>query len=1003
MQSGETQPLRRPASSHLRGWVLLLLLLQLVPTVLLWRQRISDAFWWPFLGCWLCLPLFYRSSAGRRVVWGSGSRLLFVLSMLVLLLAVVLWSPWLGAAGLCLTLWAILRASQNRAGDRCLSRLVLLPVLATGLPRSISRLAAPWLQETLTWLVNLRALESGWEQWSDGGQLISPAGTFSVAAICWSPCAWSGGMVLALCWSLLQRRSVVQSVCLLGLSFLLGCGAIAAASLYGAYLLHAGGVGHSNTMLLLTLLAGQLLLLVSADSLVLFLTSPVLRPELLEQRGESGLFEQELPNPLEVLWNRFVAAERRAFCQVIAVRLPDGDPLPWAKLFRMVFELWLGSRNVWFLLGGVPVLSLSLLLGNSIRGISVLSAEQAVIRAGRLDEALEQRDPVAARVAHDVLLGLRPNDQQATFRYAEFLWEVGDREEAWERMYGLAQLGPASLPAAQMWLVQRSRERTPWRRLSDAECQGLLQQVIQREPSNARAHAWLAELLLRGGETKLAERALERASDLDLQYVSSLLRLRQRMGRLRLPDERLERAIRELGGQLQSAPTDADLRLRQADLLLLAERSEEAERLLRQANAVGAEPKLKAGLCGVLLQRVRRMLDGGEFDGMAAIRWLEEAVLLDPRQLEAVNLAVRLRTVGVTLRPDVVASLGAAWPAAAAGESGQEAPERALQRHLVRVLSEGTVGELHPDVADALQVSLLVQLLRVLGAEDEAGRVADQLLARLAALPVTGARSERRVEILLAAGRFAEVRVVLKSLLGRNSPWNTAALQRLQGLALVAEYDVLAGRPSADWRVLSGWLPPLASEEEVGPRLKLLEAALANTAVVAQAIDRLSREVLAGGGTRPGAERLLTQLQSTGRNVAVIWTKMAGTAAGVGRYSEAVQWYRKSLQLTNERGYGLLNNLAFCLIRSSGVAAAEEAFALVQEGLQQAPDHPALLATRGEILLRQGLVVRARADLERALDLNPGGVDVQTLLREIYEREGDQQGLERLQGLQVQP
>jgi hypothetical protein len=48
-------------------------------------------------------------------------------------------------------------------------------------------------------------------------------------------------------------------------------------------------------------------------------------------------------------------------------------------------------------------------------------------------------------------------------------------------------------------------------------------------------------------------------------------------------------------------------------------------------------------------------------------------------------------------------------------------------------------------------------------------------------------------------------------------------------------------------------------------------------------------------------------------------------------------------------------------------------------------------------------VVRARADLERALDLNPGGVDVQTLLREIYEREGDQQGLERLQGLQVQP
>ena len=135
----------------------------------------------------------------------------------------------------------------------------------------------------------------------------------------------------------------------------------------------------------------------------------------------------------------------------------------------------------------------------------------------------------------------------------------------------------------------------------------------------------------------------------------------------------------------------------------------------------------------------------------------------------------------------------------------------------------------------------------------------------------------------------------------------------------------------------------------------------------------------------------------------MIWTKMAGTAAGVGRYSEAVRWYRRALQFSGVRSYGLLNNLAFCLIRSTGVGAAEEALALVQEGLQQAPDHSALLATRGEILLRQGLVVRARADLERALELNPGGVDVQTLLRELYEREGDRQGLERLQGLQGQP
>ncbi len=1004
MQAGETRLLLRSIFSGPRGWwLLLLLLLPLVPTFMLCRQKAVDAFWWPFLGCWLCLPIFYRASAGAFFAWRPGSRLLLVLSSLSLLTAVVMWSQWLCAVALCLALWAVLGSCQNVAKDRRLSRLVILPLLATGLPRRVSQVATPWLQDTLTWLVNLRSLESGWEQWSDGGLLISPAGTFSVAAICWSPYAWSGGMVLALCWSLLHRRSVVQMVCLLGLSFLLCCTAIVLVGLYGAYQLHSGRVLSSPDSLLLWLLAGELLLIVSADSLVLFLTSPVLRPELLAIREQSQLFEQEIANPLEVFWNRFISAERRAFGQQIALRLPDGAPLPWLKLLRMVMGLWLSSRNLWFLAIGSPVILLGLLGGLTVRGMSVLSVEQAVLRERRLDEAVERRDPVAAEIAHDVLLGLRPNDQPATFRYAEFLWEIGQREQAWERMQGLAQSGAASLPAAQMWLVERSRERSPWRSLSDGECLQLLQQVVAREPGNAQAHGWLSDYLFRAGETKLAERSLERAADLDLRYVNSLLRLQKRLGRLRLPDERLERAVQQLTGQLQSAPGDVDLRLREVELLLLAERSSEAEQLLRQAPEVYVDSRLKSGLSGVLLYRVRRMQDGGEFDGLAATRWLAEAVRLDPRQPEAVYAAVRLRTIGVIPGPDVIAAMDSAWREMATEVSGRETPERVLQRLLVRLLAEGTVGELHAEIVQLPQVSLLVQLLHVLGATQEAGRVADQFLEWLSALPRTSERSERRVEILLAAGRIAEVRQELQPLLGSGGLGGSAALRRLHGLALLAEYDVLAGRPAIDWRVLNEWLPKSGTDDEVRTRLKLLELALGNPAVSTLAIDRLSREALAGGASMSVAEGLLTEYQSRGRNVGMIWTKMAGTAAGVGRYSEAVRWYRRALQFSGVRSYGLLNNLAFCLIRSTGVGAAEEALALVQEGLQQAPDHSALLATRGEILLRQGLVVRARADLERALELNPGGVDVQTLLRELYEREGDRQGLERLQGLQGQP
>ena len=54
--------------------------------------------------------------------------------------------------------------------------------------------------------------------------------------------------------------------------------------------------------------------------------------------------------------------------------------------------LWLSSRNLWFLAIGSPVILLGLLGGLTVRGMSVLSVEQAVLRERRLEEAVERRD-----------------------------------------------------------------------------------------------------------------------------------------------------------------------------------------------------------------------------------------------------------------------------------------------------------------------------------------------------------------------------------------------------------------------------------------------------------------------------------------------------------------------------------------------------------------------------------------------------------------------------------
>jgi predicted Zn-dependent protease len=87
--------------------------------------------------------------------------------------------------------------------------------------------------------------------------------------------------------------------------------------------------------------------------------------------------------------------------------------------------------------------------------------------------------------------------------------------------------------------------------------------------------------------------------------------------------------------------------------------------------------------------------------------------------------------------------------------------------------------------------------------------------------------------------------------------------------------------------------------------------------------------------------------------------------------------------------------VAICLLRAEGVGAAEECQSLIEEALGLSENHPQLLATRGEILLRRGQHVRARGDLEASLAAGSGSAEVWGLLAECCELSGDELMAER--------
>jgi len=962
------------------------------------QRRLQEPLWWPLLAGWLLLPCYYRSSAGAAALrLGRWCRLLFLLDGLLLLLSVLRGSDWLAMSALATFTAGILLGKENRAGDRSLVRLSLLSFVAAGVPPFVEQNL--WSQLTL-WLAEVCSVQGavwGWQNVLSGTRLLGPRGELSLEVLCGSGLCWTWVLSAGLWWALLQRRSVLQAVLLVVCACAIACVGLLTGGLWAVRQLSAGAESISVLYVQGMLLVPQLLLVLSADSLVLFLTSPMLRPELLEVRRESGLFEREVPNPLEVFWNRFVAAEPRSFLQRVQFRLPDGTPLPWARLVRFALEAWLSTRSVRFVLFAAP--AVLLLCGSLLLTLRIPRERAGLLKLAdtQLAAALSDGSWVLAEQSFRVLEGYGEGSPLVRFRFAQALWLAGERERAWGEMLQLADAGESGLAAAQLWLVERSLEPEPFRVLSAVEQLQRLESALRTETGDAEIYRRLAELQLRSGESLLAERHLQRAAELNPVYVNSLFRLRGRLGRLRLPDELWSRRVQQLQAQVESASAGTAESLQLAELFVLGRQTKQAEQVLRAALKRSPAEDLQRSLSELLAGRVRAQLDGVDFDGRAAVREAEEAIELWPVGAVAVRVAARLQLSGLSLKEATREKLSAAWLADTAAVGGQESAEDLqMLRVIVRVL--GTKFEAAELDSSAIKVTadgpLLVSLLAQRGAVEGADELTNRMLEQLQTVPASQSQQLLRLELLLAAGRYAELRAEAERLRGADGVSESAA-EAILGMSFLNEYDERAGRPRRGVERMMRWLPQEPSAAEGMAQLQLLRQGLAIADVRTRVIDRLCRMVLAGGVTGEQAERELTGLRAAGISAEYLLGRVGDVAAAVGRYEQAVPWQRQALAAASRRGFLRLNNLAICLLRAEGAKAADECQQLVEEALQLSENHPQLLATRGEILLRRGQYVRARDDFEASLAVAPGSAEVWGLLAESCRLAGDLVSAER--------
>lgn len=328
---------------------LLVLLLGHFPLagVFFWQRLQQGAFQAGVLA-FLALFVIYPLRCSRRCRWTRLCSLFVLLDVICLTVGSLMNFPWLVAMGLVFLTAAWGLSSIDVALDRSLVCLSFLPLSVTMFPDSVNSWFGARLVSVITSLTSL--LATRWEvlHFRDGTRLAGTDGSLDMVELCGSWPSWYPLLLLTLVWLISQRRSLIQSVCLLvcclpiSMVSLIFAGSVVLSGRVSGSL---GDVSPSWTTGIMLIFSSAFVL--CADALVLFVTAPVKEPEGAgEEKGKnSENFDKVLINPLSVWWNVVISAVPMlplAFDPVAHARLPI--PLRNACIFLipivLAFQAW---------------------------------------------------------------------------------------------------------------------------------------------------------------------------------------------------------------------------------------------------------------------------------------------------------------------------------------------------------------------------------------------------------------------------------------------------------------------------------------------------------------------------------------------------------------------------------------------------------------------------------------------------------------------------------------
>jgi predicted Zn-dependent protease len=645
------------------------------------------------------------------------------------------------------------------------------------------------------------------------------------------------------------------------------------------------------------------------------------------------------------------------------------QPRFMAHTIWMFAYVWFASRPLRIVAWGLPAF---------LVGLAVIGFASSVRRAVNANEfvldyrkayvqAIKNDDQRARQVALNSLLSYEPDNHAYRYELAELRMQQNRIANGIATMRSLADesnYGPAHLWLARRLFLDPTPEKT-------REAIGHLKEVVKKETGNPDANAMLGEIYLGLKQPSLAESFLRRAADSDPDARMKLAACLTQMGRIdeaRLAAKQAESAFRSL---VEDNAENSAARILWAHSLRVQRRFTEARSVLMQGLALSADDLgLRRAIANMITINATGERSRGASDTNRYAKRLIEALQYDSENLTAISQLAKLPL-----------------------EPGQ------IDEVLFAKTHEYLTGlaESHPDNADALTLLAWAQRMqgddaRAIETMQDVIRDRPDLRLSLAQLyRISGQPDLAENEAKTAVEYFTSQR-------DENPEDPVAYLQ----LALAIEFlgDESGAKALIDAAQQTMPHPQLAAlairlrlrqfdtlqKNEVPDRaqqLKLVDEILGLDPENAPAVNCLAALMRTRDDVGQQAKNRLQNLLSISSKFSFqIHSLFGALAEADGDFTKAEQDLNHAHRIQPNDPV-VCNNLAHVLANVDG-GDLDKALELANYALSKLPNHPEILETRGEILVKMERFSEALTDLESCLGKSGDPRDVHRYLAAAY-------------------